>query len=218
MISIVILTYNRLAALKQCLESIKKYTSCVYEIIVVDNASTDGTTGYLNKCNYINKHICNTSNEGVCARNYGFNAARYPIICQIDDDVVVHQLWDSIVINAMKDTNIGMCGVQGGIMKQLYDVQLGKTNYGCVDLLTGFFMAFRNIGIQYDKSFGAFWREDDDLCFQFKEKGYKIKLIPTVCTHLSQRREIDWNLHNKNTEHLIMKWKDKQEILRLGGN
>ena len=41
--SIIILTYNNLEKTKLCLESIRKYTKEeVYEIIVVDNHSTDG--------------------------------------------------------------------------------------------------------------------------------------------------------------------------------
>ncbi|WP_278279564.1 glycosyltransferase [Clostridium sp. DMHC 10] len=41
--SIIILTYNGLKYSKNCIESIRKYTEKDYEIIVVDNNSTDGT-------------------------------------------------------------------------------------------------------------------------------------------------------------------------------
>jgi hypothetical protein len=33
-----------------------------------------------------------------------------------------------------------------------------------------------------------------------------------------RREEVDWELHNKNLEYVKNKWKDKQDLLRLGGN
>ncbi len=42
--SIVILTHNKLEYTKLCLESIRRYTRAdSYELIIVDNGSTDGT-------------------------------------------------------------------------------------------------------------------------------------------------------------------------------
>ena len=45
--SIIIPSYNQVGYLKQCIESIRENTDLSYEIIVVDNASTDGTADYL---------------------------------------------------------------------------------------------------------------------------------------------------------------------------
>lgn len=44
--SIIIPTYNRLGLLRSCVESIRAHTRSPYEIIVVDNASDDGTEAY----------------------------------------------------------------------------------------------------------------------------------------------------------------------------
>lgn len=46
MTSIIIPTYNRLGLLRSCVESIRAHTRSAYEIIVVDNASNDGTEAY----------------------------------------------------------------------------------------------------------------------------------------------------------------------------
>ena len=46
-IAAVVVTYNRLSLLKECLEAISLQTCKVNSIIVVNNASTDGTTEYL---------------------------------------------------------------------------------------------------------------------------------------------------------------------------
>ena len=45
--SIIILCCNELAYTRQCLESVVRYTRRPYELIVVDNGSTDGTAEYL---------------------------------------------------------------------------------------------------------------------------------------------------------------------------
>lgn len=47
-ITAVVVTYNRLALLKKCLDSIRNQSRRVDEIVVIDNCSTDGTTEFLN--------------------------------------------------------------------------------------------------------------------------------------------------------------------------
>ena len=48
--SIVIVTHNQLDYTRQCLDSLRLLTDEPYELIVVDNASTDGTVEYLARC------------------------------------------------------------------------------------------------------------------------------------------------------------------------
>jgi cellulose synthase/poly-beta-1,6-N-acetylglucosamine synthase-like glycosyltransferase len=48
--SIVIVTHNQVAYTRQCLDSIRDRTDEPFEIIVVDNGSTDGTREYLENC------------------------------------------------------------------------------------------------------------------------------------------------------------------------
>ena len=56
--SIIILTYNQLKYTKLCIESIRKFTyKNRYELIVVDNNSTDGTVTWLKEQDDI-KLIC----------------------------------------------------------------------------------------------------------------------------------------------------------------
>ena len=45
--SIVIVTYNEIEFTRQCLDSIRLLTDEPYELIVVDNGSTDGSVEYL---------------------------------------------------------------------------------------------------------------------------------------------------------------------------
>jgi len=69
-LTISIVSYNSLDFLKECLESIFKNPPSVdYEVIVVDNASIDGTSEYI-KNNYSGvKLIPNTRNIGFAAAN-----------------------------------------------------------------------------------------------------------------------------------------------------
>ncbi|MFA7418548.1 MAG: glycosyltransferase family 2 protein [Melioribacteraceae bacterium] len=47
----VVVTYNRLEQLKQCIESLKKQTRTLDEILIINNSSTDGTEEWLKKQN-----------------------------------------------------------------------------------------------------------------------------------------------------------------------
>src|SRR5208282_584490 len=61
--SIVIVTHNQLEYTRQCLESIHRLTDEPYELIIVDNASTDSTVDYLRALPGV-KVIANDTNRG----------------------------------------------------------------------------------------------------------------------------------------------------------
>lgn len=46
-INCVVVTYNRLALLKECLDALDKQTYPIHKIVIVDNCSTDGTGAFL---------------------------------------------------------------------------------------------------------------------------------------------------------------------------
>ncbi len=93
--SIIILTYNNLSLTKGCIESIFKYTEKdSYEIIVVDNASTDDTVAYLKEQKDI-KTIFNSENVGFpkgC--NMGIQlASKDNDILLLNNDTIVTTNW-----------------------------------------------------------------------------------------------------------------------------
>ncbi len=95
--SIIIITCNRLGYTKLCIESIlDKTVYHPYEVIVVDNDSTDGTLEYLEllkKKRLIKKLILLDKNYGAgYAMNQGINHAK-AIIC-----FVVIMIWSIIVV------------------------------------------------------------------------------------------------------------------------
>lgn len=52
--SVVIVTYNRLNLLKECLQCVNQQTLKVTEIVLINNCSTDGTTEFLE--DYVQNH------------------------------------------------------------------------------------------------------------------------------------------------------------------
>jgi glycosyltransferase involved in cell wall biosynthesis len=86
LISVIIPTYNRQGFLLQAVESVFKQTFSDYELIVIDDGSTDGTgeglKPYENRLQYIYRE-----NRGVsAARNTGLQAARGDWIAFLDSD------------------------------------------------------------------------------------------------------------------------------------
>jgi glycosyltransferase involved in cell wall biosynthesis len=90
MISIVVPTYNRLASLQNCVESILQQFYEGLELVIIDDRSTDDTGAYLQNLqrehNFI-RVLFNNVNQGVnYSRNQGIKAATRPYILFIDSD------------------------------------------------------------------------------------------------------------------------------------
>lgn len=89
-ISFVLPTYNRLEFVGECIQSLLEQTEKDIEIIVVDDASTDGTKEFLDDWAIQDprvKVIHNETNQGGGrSRNIGMEAASSDIIAVCDDD------------------------------------------------------------------------------------------------------------------------------------
>ena len=94
-VSIVIPTYNRKPILEKCLfalENQKLSTNTNYEIIVVDDGSTDGTSSWINnnKANLPHVVLYQQEHGGpALGRNLGVIKSKYEIIIFIDSDLIV---------------------------------------------------------------------------------------------------------------------------------
>jgi len=94
--SVVVCGYNRLAKTKYCVECIITNTSDIdYELILVDNGSSDGTLEYFQSVDYDKKRIIHiTNNLGLFfATNYAIKYALGKYIIIIPNDVYVTQKW-----------------------------------------------------------------------------------------------------------------------------
>ncbi len=94
LISVVILNWNGLDCLSDCIESVEQTEYSNIEIIVVDNASTDGSPEIIgNKFPNV-KLLKLSENIGFAAgNNRGFQKARGKFIATLNNDVVVAPTW-----------------------------------------------------------------------------------------------------------------------------
>ena len=92
-VSIIIVTYNSLTDIVQCLSSIQTHTNLPYEVIIIDNNSTDGTRDYLKNLKGFHV-IMNDENIGfVKACNQGIQIARGEYIVLLNPDTAVTTDW-----------------------------------------------------------------------------------------------------------------------------
>ena len=91
--SIIITTYNRINKLKISLESVLNQTFTDYEILVMDDGSTDGTAAYIKNLNNSKIKYFWSDNSGGPAkpRNDGINFAQSNWICFLDADDTWYQ-------------------------------------------------------------------------------------------------------------------------------
>jgi GT2 family glycosyltransferase len=151
-ISVVISTYNREKSLAGAIESIlaQKNTPS-FELVVVDNRSTDGTRElireYETRANRILRYVFE-SRQGVSyGRNAGIATAEAPLIAFTDDDVIVADDWLSSLKNAFEEQL--ECGCIGGKVLALWPEEppmwlterhwapLALLDYGTAQMLDG---------------------------------------------------------------------------------
>jgi glycosyltransferase involved in cell wall biosynthesis len=122
-ISVVVCTRNRVEKLRRCIDAFAKVkTGRQWELIVVDNGSTDGTYEYLKS---LPAHIACAPLKLACepraglaiARNTGVSFSHGDVIAFTDDDCYVAENYIDAMIRAFANPTIGFVG--GRIL--LYD-------------------------------------------------------------------------------------------------
>jgi glycosyltransferase involved in cell wall biosynthesis len=111
MITIIICNLNRVECLRRCISSIRESTHKDYEIIVVDNGSSDGAIEYI-ECQGDIKLIKNRTNLGaINARNQGLQIARGKDYLFLDNDVILPSNFIEVSKEHMKSNpKIGILG------------------------------------------------------------------------------------------------------------
>ncbi|WP_010239491.1 glycosyltransferase family 2 protein [Clostridium arbusti] len=114
-VSIVILNFNSFKDTKECLLSLQKLEYSNYEIIVVDNSSTDGSYEKLKK--EFNTYNIIKSNENLGYANGNNIGIKYALenkadyICVLNNDVIVEDDFLDKIIKVMEDDkDIGLAG------------------------------------------------------------------------------------------------------------
>jgi len=114
MISIITAVHNQLPMNQLFVQHLKEATLNRYELIVIDNASTDGSAKFFesigatvirNSVNYSYPH----------SQNQGIAKARYDWLAFLNNDIVVSPQWDQVLINTMEANDLDVatcCGVE----------------------------------------------------------------------------------------------------------
>ncbi|MCH8118436.1 MAG: glycosyltransferase [Planctomycetes bacterium] len=115
--SVIIPTYNRCASLGRAIGSLvnQDFEANQYEILVVDNGSTDSTRGVvesavLNHNGHNIRYIYEPEPGLHCGRHRGAIESTGQILCYLDDDVVVDKLWLQGVIETFTNTDAVLVG------------------------------------------------------------------------------------------------------------
>jgi FkbM family methyltransferase len=239
--SIIILTYNQLVFTRRCLDSIRRYTDEPYELIVVDNASTDGTVDYLGSLPGV-QLIRNAENRGFpAAANQGIQVATGRQVLLLNNDTVVTTGWLRRLLQALAASEqVGLAGPCSNFVSGPQQVAVsyddldglegfawdwGQTNAGQridVDRLVGFCLLIRRevvdkVGL-LDEQFGIGCFEDDDYCRRALQAGYRAVIARDAFVHhfggqTFRSSGIDFAaLMTRNQELFQAKW--AQEALR----
>jgi|SRR5579864_8322208 len=107
-VSIIILNYNGGQLILDCIESIKKTASCKFEIILIDNCSSDNSHVLCKQRFPEIILIQNDRNMGMSARNMGVKNAKGNFIVFLDSDTEVESNWLLTFINSYKQHGEGL--------------------------------------------------------------------------------------------------------------
>jgi len=110
--SIIIPTFNQLGYLRNCIESIHKYTPQSYELIIIDNGSTDGTAAYLKSLAGRIRYKIFKVNLGFSGGvNQGLMMAKGKSILILNNDTIVTTNWLSNLLSCLYSSpSIGLVG------------------------------------------------------------------------------------------------------------
>lgn len=233
--SIIMLTHNQLEFTKKCIESIRNYTKLNYEIIIVDNASSDETVKYLEEQNDL-KIIFNSENVGFAkGNNQGYKIATGDTILFLNNDVVVTSNWLESILNTLYDEK--NTGIVGPVTNNISGEQKIFVSYdqnslnGLEDFaesnrlnnlgkkkkvlrLVGFALACKKTVLEeiglFDETFGIGNFEDDDLCLRALAKGYDLKIALDSFVHhfgsvTFRNIKVDYKKLMQNNQAIIQK-------------
>ncbi|MFX0132121.1 MAG: glycosyltransferase family 2 protein [Candidatus Hodarchaeota archaeon] len=104
-VSIIIVTYNSINHIEECIKSILKQ-NFAYEILIVDNNSKDGTVEFIKKNFPFITIIENKKNIGMgSGNNLGVKYAAGDFIVILNDDTIVESNWLRNLIRPLKNTS-----------------------------------------------------------------------------------------------------------------
>lgn len=109
-VSIIIVNYNGLHLLKNCLNSLSRQDVRGFEVIVVDNGSRDGSAGWLSTCQHPwLKTVKLDANTGFGpANNRGFEVSSGSVVAILNNDTEVPRDFVRMLVQPFTDDTVSM--------------------------------------------------------------------------------------------------------------
>lgn len=232
--SVIVIAHNRRDLSERCVRSVLRHTVVPYELILVDNGSTDGSGRFFAEVARRHSHVrclSKPKNFGVYARTFGMQVARGEYMCWLDNDVEVGEGWLEPLVKAMADPAVGGAGNEGVVLTADWQHRFhtrhwpsGQAHRQPVDILVSYCVLFRNL-VHYigflDPGFHPFWNEEADYSLRVKLLGYRLVVVPVNVTHHAHGTGL--NLLRDRNDHiarmnrrLIEKWEPfKHRVLEI---
>jgi GT2 family glycosyltransferase len=225
-ISVIVCTYNGSRTIRDCLDALLRLEYTNFEVIVVDDGSTDATAEIV--CKYP-VHLISTENRGLSsARNTGLEAAAGEIVAYLDDDAYPDPHWLTYLAAAFihgtyaavggpnippaGDGPIADCvsNAPGGPVHVLLSDQEAEHIPGCN-------MGFRKAALGAIGGFDPQFRvagDDVDVCWRLQKKGWAVGFNPAAMVWHHRRNSVRayWKqqLNYGKAEALLeRKWPEK---------
>jgi len=209
-ISVVLCSYNGERTIRDCLEGLLRLDYPNYEVIVVNDGSTDTTTSIAHEYPF---RVISTENRGLSsARNLGLEAATGEIVAYTDDDAHPDPQWlKYLAATFMNTSHAGVGGPNiaprddGPIAECVANAPGGPIHVLLNDReaehIPGCNMAFLKGPLQEIGGFDPQYRaagDDVDVCWRIQQKGWTLGISPAA---------VVWH-HRRNS--LREYWKQQQ--------
>jgi GT2 family glycosyltransferase len=191
-VSVIVCTHNGSRTLRRCLEGICRLNYPNFEVIVVDDGSTDGTVAIVQQYDV---RLISTVNKGLSsARNTGLEAATGEIVAYIDDDAYPDPDWLTYLADTfMRTSYVGVGGPNihpggdGVVADSVANAPGGPIHVLLTDRVAehipGCNMSFRASALReiggFDPQFVTAG-DDVDVCWRLQEGGGTLGFNPAA--------------------------------------
>jgi O-antigen biosynthesis protein len=191
-VSVVVCTYNGSRTIRECLTHLQSLEYPDYEVIVVNDGSTDGADRIIDEFPF--RHI-RTHNRGLsAARNLGWKESRGDIVAYIDDDAFPDPNWLDYIVRAFETGDYAAVGgpnlppeEEMFIATCVARAPGSPTHVMLTDMVAehipGCNMAIRRSCLEEIGGFDErFWvaGDDVDICWRLQGKGWVVGLAPAA--------------------------------------
>jgi len=219
-VSVIVITYNALNDLQECLASLERQDYEEKEIVVVDDASTDGTPGFLEHFKDQAKikvlTLANKKNLGVAgARNTGIDHATGDIIVFTDSDCVAERNWISELVRIYDQEDIAAVG--GRILDERVD-SIWKRASSCLNHVAGtegYVTYIQGCNMSFDSDILKQYYFNDEIKYGYEETllcdhliadGHKVYYNPEAMVHHKHKADLCSLLRQKYLRGVSSIW------------